>query len=76
MQLIQTESFGQGLLSEGLFGEHGGDAVGTFLALWRVQQNEWLNLPQLFQELLPRIPFQAACAGLWRCCNSEMPSMQ
>src|SRR6516225_11456279 len=54
MQLIQTESFGQGLLSEGQFGEHGGDAVGTFLALWRVQQNEWLNLPQLFQELLHR----------------------
>jgi hypothetical protein len=54
MQLIQTQGFGQGRLSEGLFGEHGGDAVGAFLALWRVQQNEWLNLPQLFQELLHR----------------------
>jgi len=54
MQLIQTEGFGQNLSSQGQFGEHGGDAVGTFLALWRVQQNEWLNLPQLFQELLHR----------------------
>jgi hypothetical protein len=54
MQLFQAEGFGQGLLSEGLFGEHGGDAIGAFLALWRVQQNEWLDLPQLFQELLPR----------------------
>src|SRR6266478_799829 len=52
MQLIQTQGFGQGLLSEGLFGQHRRDSVGAFLALGWVQQNELLNLTQLFQKLL------------------------
>jgi hypothetical protein len=51
MQLIQTQGLGQSLLSEGLFGEHGGHAVGTFFALRWVQQNELLNLAQLFEKL-------------------------
>jgi hypothetical protein len=33
MQLIQAQGFGQSLLSEGLFGQHGREAVGAFLAL-------------------------------------------
>ena len=51
MQLIQTQGFGQGLLRESLFGKHGGDAIGTLLALRRIEQNELLNLAQLFHEL-------------------------
>src|SRR5215831_18314146 len=51
MQLVQTEGFGQGLLGEGLFGEHRGDAVGAFLALRWIQQYELLNLAQLFHQL-------------------------
>src|SRR5215469_13254135 len=51
MQLIQTEGFGQGLLGEGLFGEHGGDTVGAFLSLRWIQQYELLNLAQLFLQL-------------------------
>jgi len=51
MQLVQAQGFGQSLLSEGLFREHSGDAVGAFLALGWVQQNELLNLTQLFQKL-------------------------
>src|ERR1700686_4150805 len=51
MQLVQTQGFSQGLLGEGLFREHGGDAVGAFVALRRVQQNELFNLTQLFQKL-------------------------
>src|SRR5450432_4371928 len=52
MQLIQAQGFGQGLLSEGLFGQHRRDAVGALLALGWVEQNELLNLAQLFQKLL------------------------
>ena len=52
MQLIQAQSFGQGLLSEGLFGQDRRNPVGAFLALGWVQQNELLNLTQLFQKLL------------------------
>ena len=52
MQLIQAQGFGQGLLSEGLFGQYGGDAVGAFLALRRVQENELLNLTEFLQKLL------------------------
>src|SRR3984893_738884 len=51
MQLVQAQGFGQGLLSEGLFREHGGDAGGAFLTLGWVQQNELLKLTQLFQKL-------------------------
>ena len=51
MQLVQSQGFGQGLLSEGLFGQHGRDAVRTFVALRWVQQNELLNLLQLFHKL-------------------------
>jgi hypothetical protein len=40
------------LLGQGLFGKHGGDPVGTFLTLRRVEQNELLDLAQLFQQLL------------------------
>src|SRR6516164_10665353 len=52
MQLVQAQGFSQGLLREGLFREHGGDAVGAFLALRRIEQNELLNLTQFFQKLL------------------------
>src|SRR5579863_10061968 len=52
MQLVQAQSFGQGLLSKGLFRQHSRDAVGAFLALGWVQQNELLNLTQLIQKLL------------------------
>jgi len=52
MQLVQAQGFSQGLPREGLFREHGGDAVGAFLALRWIEQNELLNLTQLFQELL------------------------
>jgi hypothetical protein len=51
MQLVQAQGFGQGLLSEGLFREHGGDAVGRISRLGRVPQNELLNLTQLFRKL-------------------------
>src|SRR5664279_4658459 len=52
MQLVQAQGLGQSLLSEGLFGQHGCDAVRAFLTLRWVQQNELLNLTQLFQKLL------------------------
>src|SRR5215471_10886604 len=52
MQLIQAQGFSQGLLREGLFREYGRDAVGAFVALWWIEQNELLNLTQLFQKLL------------------------
>jgi hypothetical protein len=68
MQLIQPQGFGQGLLGEGLFGEHGCDAVGTLLALRWVQQNELLNLLQLFykaREDETRKNIRQAFAGPW-----------
>ena len=52
MQLVQAQGFSQGLLRKGLFREHGRGAVGAFLALRRIEQNELLNLTQFFQELL------------------------
>jgi hypothetical protein len=51
MQPIQAQSFGQSLVGEGLFGKHGRHPIGTLVALRRVEQNELLNLAQLFQGL-------------------------
>jgi hypothetical protein len=43
-ELIETEFFCESLLREGLFGEHGGDPIGTLVALWRIQQGVLLDL--------------------------------
>src|SRR5215831_2469839 len=50
-QVIQTEDFGQYLLGESLLGSHNCGALGSFLALGWVEENELLNLPQLIQHL-------------------------
>src|SRR5919204_6964567 len=54
MQLIQSQSFGQGSLSEGLFGHDRRDAIRALFALRWIQQNKLLNLPQLVDELFHR----------------------
>ena len=43
-ELIESEFFCESLLREGLFGEHGGDSIGTLVALRRIEQGVLLNL--------------------------------
>ena len=51
LQLVQRQLLGQSLLGKSLFREHIGSAMRAFLALPWVEQNELLNLLQLFEEL-------------------------
>ena len=44
MQLIQAQGFCQSLLGESLFGEDGGDPIGTLVTLRGIEQNKLLNL--------------------------------
>jgi hypothetical protein len=57
MQVIQAQGFGQRLLREGLFGKHGGDAVGAFLALRRVHVTSSTNwLSSVMVSVLEMVP--------------------
>ena len=50
-KLIQSQGIGEGLLSESLPGQNGSDAVGSFVAKRRIQQNELLDRAELLQQL-------------------------
>ncbi len=51
-ELIQAQGLGQGLLRQGLLGKHGSHSIRTFFALGWIEQNELLDLLQLFEQLL------------------------
>ena len=50
-EFVQAQGMGEGLLSESLFGQDGSDAVGPFVAKWRIEQGELLDRGELLQQL-------------------------
>jgi hypothetical protein len=37
-----------------ILGEHRGESIRSFVTLWRIEENKFLNLTQLLQQLLHR----------------------
>jgi hypothetical protein len=48
-KLIEAKNLGELLLNEGLFGKHGGLAVGLLFGLRRMGRDVLLDLPQLIE---------------------------
>jgi hypothetical protein len=49
-ELIQAQGLGEGLLCQGLLGEHCGDPIRSFFALGWIEQYELLDLLQLLEQ--------------------------
>ena len=55
-ELIQAQDLGQRLLRQGLLGDDGGNPIRSFFPLGWIEQNELLDVLQLFEQLLHRDP--------------------
>src|ERR1039457_3013934 len=53
-KLFQPQRFRQSLLRKGLLGEHCGESIRSLVALWRIEENKFLDLTQFLQQLLHR----------------------
>ena len=51
-ELTQTQSVHQQLLGQRLFRENSGCAWGSLVSLWRIEQEELLDLSEFFEQLL------------------------
>jgi hypothetical protein len=51
-ELLQSQRFGESLLGKGLLGEYGGHAVRSLVAERWVEEDELLDLAELFQKLI------------------------
>lgn len=51
-ELLQTKGIGEGLLHEGLLGEHRRHTIRSLVAEWGIEEDELLNRAELFYKLI------------------------